>query len=229
MGDTFDENAPGNEWRARLRRLASKSESTSYYLHAGGKLSTDKPADERAQRCRMPPTRSLTIRRTRCPRSAATTLLPIGPMDQPRSERTARRAQVRDRPLEQPVEVVGRIATELFVSTDAEDTDFVVKLIDVYPNGYEACCSTQPLRLRFREGFNRMVKAKPGEVYPIKIDLWSAAIAFNKGHRSPSTSAAATLASLRAPLEHLGAGLFDGRRDSGQEHRASHGPPSPRG
>jgi putative CocE/NonD family hydrolase len=86
-------------------------------------------------------------------------------------------------PLTDPVEVVGRIAAELFVSTDVEDTDFVVKLIDVYPNGYEALVLDQPFRLRFREGFNRMVKAKPGEVYPIKVDLWSTALVFNKRHK----------------------------------------------
>ena len=38
----------------------------------------------------------------------------------------------------------------------------------VYPNGYEALVLDQALRLRFREGFNRMVPAEKGKVYPIK-------------------------------------------------------------
>jgi predicted acyl esterase len=178
MGDTFDQNAPGNEWRTS-EIWPPKSEAKSYYLQPGGRLSTEPPADN------ANPSDTFTYD----PKNPIPTiggnnlLLPIGPMDQREVSGRADVLKYETEPLADPVEVVGRIAAELFVSTDVEDTDFVVKLIDVYPNGYEALVLDQPFRLRFREGFNRMVKAKPGEVYPIKIDLWSTALVFNKGHK----------------------------------------------
>jgi putative CocE/NonD family hydrolase len=86
-------------------------------------------------------------------------------------------------PLTDAVEIVGPVVAELSVSTDAEDTDFTVKLVDVYPDGYEALVLDQALRLRFREGFNRMVRAERGKVYPIQINLWSTALVFNRGHK----------------------------------------------
>ena len=69
------------------------------------------------------------------------------------------------------------------MSTDAEDTDFCAKLVDVYEDGYEALVVDQPIRLRFRDGFENPRKAKKGEVYKIRWSLWSTALVFNRGHR----------------------------------------------
>ncbi len=181
MGDTFDEQAPGNEWRT-ADAWPPQSELTSYYLHSGGKLSTDKPA-ENASAAEASDTFTYDPKNPVPTVGGNNLMLPLGPMDQREVSSRPDVLKYETAPLEHPVEVVGRIATELFVSTDADDTDFVVKLIDVYPNGYEALVLDQPMRLRFRDGFNRMVKAKPGEVYPIKVDLWSTALVFNKGHK----------------------------------------------
>ena len=181
MGDTFDAGAPGNEWRT-VEVWPPKSELTPYYLHPGGKLSTDQPA-EYASAAEASDTFTYDPKNPVPTIGGNNLMLPLGPMDQREVSSRPDVLKYETAPLEHPVEVVGRIAAELFVSTDAEDTDFVVKLVDVYPNGYEALLLDQPMRLRFRDGFNRMVKAKPGEVYPIKVDLWSTAIAFNKGHK----------------------------------------------
>ena len=54
-------------------------------------------------------------------------------------------------PLKQAVEIAGQLTAELAVSTDAEDTDFIVKLVDVYPNGYEALVMDQPYRAALLE------------------------------------------------------------------------------
>jgi hypothetical protein len=72
---------------------------------------------------------------------------------------------------------------ELAVATDAQDTDFTVKLIDVYPNGYEALVLDQAFRLRYVNGFDKPAKPEPGKVYPIQVDLWSTALIFNTGHK----------------------------------------------
>ena len=110
-------------------------------------------------------------------------LLPLGPMDQRKIDRRPDVLRYQTEPLAAPVEIAGRVVAELSVSTDAEDTDFCVKLIDVYPDGYEALMLDQAFRLRYREGFETPVRAEPGKVYPITVDLWSTALVFNRGHR----------------------------------------------
>ena len=106
-----------------------------------------------------------------------------GPMDQRPLRSRDDILRYETEPLEEAVEVVGKVKAELWVSTSAEDTDFMVKLIDVYPNGYEAILLDQPLRLRYREGIDRWAKVKPGKAYPIEVDLWSTAQVFAPGHK----------------------------------------------
>ncbi|TFH74881.1 CocE/NonD family hydrolase [Gammaproteobacteria bacterium LSUCC0112] len=81
--------------------------------------------------------------------------------------------------------VAGHIDMELYVSTDALDTDFVVKLVDIYPDGYEALILDYPMRARFRDGQNpEDVKLMtPGAVEKLTINMWSTAQTFEKGHR----------------------------------------------
>ena len=69
------------------------------------------------------------------------------------------------------------------MSTTAKDTDYFVRVIDIHPDGFEALMMSRPLRLRFREGFHKMVPAKKNRVYKITVSRWSLAMAFPKGHR----------------------------------------------
>ncbi|HKY05070.1 MAG TPA: CocE/NonD family hydrolase, partial [Blastocatellia bacterium] len=85
--------------------------------------------------------------------------------------------------LDRPVEVTGRVTVELWAESDAPDTDWMVKLVDVYPDGTERLVLDSAFRARFREGFNREVFMKKGEVYKFNVDLWNTSIIFNKGHR----------------------------------------------
>ena len=85
--------------------------------------------------------------------------------------------------LEAPVEVAGRVSVDLYVSTDAPDTDFTAKLVDVYPDGYEALICDGIIRTRYRNGIDQEVMMEPDQVARVRIDLWSTAITFNKGHR----------------------------------------------
>ena len=86
--------------------------------------------------------------------------------------------------LENDVVVAGHIDMELYVSTDALDTDFVVKLVDIYPDGYEALILDYPIRARFRDGQNpEDVKLMtPGAIEKLTINMWSTAQTFEKGH-----------------------------------------------
>ncbi len=87
--------------------------------------------------------------------------------------------------LDDDVTVQGRIDFELWASTDAPDTDFMVKLVDVYPDGYEAVLLDSPIRTRYRHGRapGDIEFMKPGKPELIVIDLWSFSITFEEGHR----------------------------------------------
>ena len=86
-------------------------------------------------------------------------------------------------PLKSPLHVAGRVTVDLYVSSDTPDTDFVAKLVDVYPDGYEALLTDGIIRARYRKGFDREVLLKSGQVERVRIDLWSTAMVFNRGHR----------------------------------------------
>jgi hypothetical protein len=92
-------------------------------------------------------------------------------------------------PLGEDVEVAGPLSVELFVSTDAPDTDFTAKLVDQYPPsadypyGFALILQDSIVRLRYRNGLERAEFAEPGAVVPITINLWMTGNRFAKGHR----------------------------------------------
>ena len=86
-------------------------------------------------------------------------------------------------PLAEGIEVTGPIEAKLYVSSSAKDTDFTVKLIDVYPNGAAYNVQEGILRARYREGWGRQVLMTPGEVYPITVNVHATSNYFGPGHR----------------------------------------------
>ena len=66
------------------------------------------------------------------------------------------------------MELTGRIRATLWVASDAPDTDFTAKLIDVYPSGLAL---NREIRARYRKSFEKPEMMKPGEVYTMTIDL----------------------------------------------------------
>ena len=87
--------------------------------------------------------------------------------------------------LERDLVVAGHIDMELWVATDGPDTDFMVKLVDVYPDGYEALILDYPLRTRFRHGqeADQVKMMTPGKTEKLVINMWSTAQTFEKGHK----------------------------------------------
>jgi predicted acyl esterase len=87
--------------------------------------------------------------------------------------------------LEADVAVAGPVTVELWGATDGPDTDFDAKLVDVYPDGYEALVLDAPIRTRYRHG--RMAgdveMMTPNAPEKLTIDLWNTALVFEKGHR----------------------------------------------
>ncbi|MFP5262197.1 MAG: CocE/NonD family hydrolase [Blastocatellia bacterium] len=177
MGDVVDSKAPGNEWRTATS-WPVPAKTTSYFLSAGGGL-TEKipPEQESADAYKYDPKNPVpTV-------GGANLNIKKGPMDQRAVGDRKDLLKYATSALAAPVEVTGRVAVELWAESDAPDTDFMAKLIDVYPDGTERLVLDSAVRARFREGFDREVFMKRGEVYRFTIDLWSTSIIFNKGHR----------------------------------------------
>ena len=85
--------------------------------------------------------------------------------------------------LDEGIEVTGFLEVVLHVSSDAKDTDFTAKLVDVYPDGRAFNVQEGVLRMRYREDLRRKVWMEEGEVYEIHLDLEATSNYFGEGHR----------------------------------------------
>lgn len=85
--------------------------------------------------------------------------------------------------LTEGIEVSGFIESTLYISSDAKDTDFTIKLIDVYPDGKAYNLDETIQRVRYREGYTKEVFMEPGKVYKVDLTPMSTSNYFEKGHR----------------------------------------------
>ncbi len=189
----------GGHWRDESEWPLSRARPTPYYLHAGGILSPSLPAS-------APPTHYLFDPRRPVPTlggnmSSETGMSLRGVADQRcrkdvwtcEDERplSARNDVLvfRTPPLEEDLEVTGRLVVKLFASTSAPDTDFTAKLVDVYPPspgfpaGFDLNVGDSIVRGRYRESLATATLLKPGQVYPFTIELYPTSLVFQKGHR----------------------------------------------
>jgi putative CocE/NonD family hydrolase len=95
-------------------------------------------------------------------------------------------------PLQDDVTIAGDVIANLFVSTTGSDADFVVKLIDVYPeeypadwslSGWQLMVSNEVFRARYRDSFEKPKPLSPDQVTPLEIGLHTQNYTFRKGHR----------------------------------------------
>jgi predicted acyl esterase len=110
-------------------------------------------------------------------------VFPWGPLDQHNVETRPDVLVYSTRPLRSEITVAGPVKAVLYVATTARDTDFTVKLVDVFPGGEARILTDGILRLRYRESLERAALANPGEVYPITVDAGETANVFLRGHR----------------------------------------------
>lgn len=109
--------------------------------------------------------------------------LESGPKDQKEIEQRQDVLVFTTEPLEHDLEVTGRIQAKIFFSTDLKDSDIVVRLTDVYPDGRSLLISDGILRFgetTDTKEISAVDKEKPRE---LDIDLWSTSMVFAKGHR----------------------------------------------
>jgi hypothetical protein len=86
-------------------------------------------------------------------------------------------------PLTEDMEVTGNVRAILYVSSDARDTDFTVKLVDVHPDGAAYNVDDTIQRARYREGYDKEMFMRTGEVYELNPTPMSTSHLFRQGHR----------------------------------------------
>src|SRR5580658_1929363 len=87
-------------------------------------------------------------------------------------------------PLKEGMEASGPIQATLYVSSDAKDTDFTVKVIDVYPDGTAYNLDETIQRVRYRDGYDKPeVWMEPGKVYKVELQPMNTSNYFPAGHQ----------------------------------------------
>jgi putative CocE/NonD family hydrolase len=81
------------------------------------------------------------------------------------------------------LEVCGPIRADLYASSNRQDTDFMVKLLDVWPNGFVQRLIDGMVRARFRDGTDKPSPISPDRIYRYRVDVWNTCQTFLPGHR----------------------------------------------
>jgi predicted acyl esterase len=177
MGDTTNPDAPGNVWKV-TREWPVPHVAASYYMTRDGGLRLEHPQDAAASLTYefdpADPTPSIGRRGG----GEGT-----GPLDQrPLRTRTDILRFAGD-PLTEPLEITGRVAVELHVSSDSPEAVFRARLIDVYPDGYEWPVLGFSTMTRYADGEPAGPASADAEVRKVTIDLFSTALVVDRGHR----------------------------------------------
>jgi len=176
-----------NRWRGENEWPLKRTQNVSYFLHSAGgantskgdgSLSTVAPTEEKPDAYAYDPSQPV-------PSVGGNNLVgaTAGPYDQVKVEERQDVLVYSTAPLEQDVEVTGRVKLTLYAASSARDTDFTAKLVDVNPDGkaYNLCDGIQ--RARYRRGMNQPTLLEPGQPAQFEIDLWVTSNLFKRGHR----------------------------------------------
>jgi len=175
MGAQGEQEAPGNIWKT-ASSWPVPATPTAYFLRSDGTLATSASTGS--------PLSYLYDPADPVPTNGGNNLLiPAGPYDQKALESRDDVLVFTGPVLSSPLEITGAVTARLFVSSDAIDTDFTVKMTDVYPDGRSMLVLDGVLRMRSREGSDREVFMTPGTVYEVEVELGSTAMVFNSGHQ----------------------------------------------
>jgi putative CocE/NonD family hydrolase len=85
--------------------------------------------------------------------------------------------------LEDPVEITGHLTAVLFVSSSAVDTDFTVKVVDVFPDGKATYLTDGILRMRYRDSLAHATLMHAGTMHEVRVDVGVTSNVFLAGHR----------------------------------------------
>ncbi len=178
MGAVDEAYAAGNIWQEARQWPPAPKEIAKFYLAKDGGLRKNEIDKKGAAEGFMyDPANPVPTR------GGDNMFLEAGPMDQQNTESRKDVLIYTTDVLEAPVATAGRIRLKLFASSSAFDTDFTVKLTDVYPDGRSMLLTDGVVRARFRESRTEPKLLKPKKVYEFWIDLGYTATVFNTGHK----------------------------------------------
>ena len=179
-----------NRWRDEHEYPLARTEYRKMYLQSSGKANTWR-GDGRLS-WEMPPANSEPDHYRYDPALPVPSLggsnccgapTPAGPVDQRPVENRHDVLVYTSDYLDDEIEVTGPLKLMLRASSDAQDTDFVAKFIDVYPDGRAINLAEGIMRARYRESLSRPKLMKPGKTYEFGIDMLGTSNVFLKGHR----------------------------------------------
>lgn len=106
-----------------------------------------------------------------------------GSLDQQKMEERDDILVYTSEPLKEGMEVSGPVELTLYVSSDVKDTDFTVKLVDVYPDGRAYNLDETIQRARYRDGYDKVVWMEKDKVYKVVLGPMTTSNYFEAGHR----------------------------------------------
>jgi uncharacterized protein len=175
-----------NIWTDENAWPIARTQGTRYYLHSNGHantlsgdgtLSTVEPVKEPSDTYSYDPAKPV-------PFITDPSFAQIGgPDDYRQVEQRPDVLVYTSEPVAGDVEVCGPIRVKLAAASSARDTDFMAKLIDVWPNGFAQRLTDGMVRVRFREGMDKPSLIEAGRVYVYDLDLWNTCQVYLKGHR----------------------------------------------
>ncbi len=189
----------GGHWRDEREWPLARTVFTPYYLHGAGLLSPGKPASDAPITYQFDPKNPVPTLGGNISSQGA--LMFQGAADQrcradfwlctdtrPLSSRNDV-VVFQTPPLTEDVEVTGPLVVKLWASSDALDTDFTAKLVDVYPpnsdfpNGVDLNIADSIVRARYRNSLEKPELLKPGQPYEFTIQMYPTSLVFKRGHR----------------------------------------------
>ncbi len=177
-----------NEWRYEDEWPLARTRYTPFFLHSGGKANSlnGDGTLSRVAPDREEPTDSFVYDPGDPVPTRGGCLLgpnPTGPCYQRPVEIRQDVLVYTSEPLVDDLEITGPIVAKLFAASSATDTDFTVKLVDVWPNGYAQNIQNGIIRARYRLSKTHPTLLTPGNVYEFTIDLWATSHVVKPGHR----------------------------------------------
>jgi putative CocE/NonD family hydrolase len=180
-----------NKWQSSDTWPPAGAQSMSFFLSSGGKANTMNgdgllaeaaPTADNPDRFEYDPMNPVPSYggNVCCTGNAIT----AGAYDQRKNETRPDILVYTTEPLKEGLEVSGPIEVTLYVSSDAKDTDFTVKLIDVYPDGRAYNLDETIQRMRYRDGYDKpKVWMESGKVYKVTLGPMVTSNYFEAGHR----------------------------------------------
>jgi uncharacterized protein len=180
-----------NKWQTSETWPPKGAQSLTMYLASGGKANT---LDGDGALTSAPPATDQPDSFTYDPMNPVTsyggnvcctgTAITAGSFDQRKMEGRPEVLVYTSEAFKEGVELSGPIVPTLYVSSDARDTDFTVKVLDVYPDGRAYNLDESIQRMRYREGYDKpLVWMEKGKVYKVALQPLTTSNYFVPGHR----------------------------------------------